>query len=49
MQMELQTTKQKTSILRSVKRGKKIYQVWLDTTKFDAKQQRQRSNCRNYR
>ena len=35
--MELQTTKQKTSIPRLLNAAKKIYyQVWLDTTKFDA-------------
>ena len=37
MLIKLTTTKQKTSILRLLNRGDKIYyQVWLDTTKFSA-------------
>ena len=32
-----QTTKQKNLNTKTVKRGEKlVYQVWLDTTKFDA-------------
>ena len=37
MRMVLQTTKLKTSNTKTVNRGDKlVYQVWLDTTKFDA-------------
>ena len=35
MLIKLKTTKQKTSILKTVERGDKlVYQVWLDTKNF---------------